>query len=246
MRADHRQTPEVLRVPTRHHRLGLRSARVRFDRSHPALPHGVHPSRASQVQRVEGRTGRQAGEGRLPAARRWAGASCSSARIDDDLVIFMSDHGHQACTRTCTMDRILQTPRVSGVRQGVLRFQPDPLGARPAHRPPSVRHLQVARKDLDPGITDRVVEDARVHERRLDRRGRVGEPERAGARRDRRSEGLRESPGRGRGLPRSAFRDPETGDAPDLEDLPEGRGAVREASSTSPRTFCWCRPPSIH
>lgn len=27
---------------------------------------------------------------------------------DDDLVVFMSDHGHQACTRTCTMDRILE------------------------------------------------------------------------------------------------------------------------------------------
>ncbi|MDQ4143075.1 MAG: alkaline phosphatase family protein [Actinomycetota bacterium] len=27
---------------------------------------------------------------------------------DDDLVVFMSDHGHQACTRTATMDRILQ------------------------------------------------------------------------------------------------------------------------------------------
>jgi predicted AlkP superfamily phosphohydrolase/phosphomutase len=27
---------------------------------------------------------------------------------DDDLVIFMSDHGHQACTRACTMDRVLQ------------------------------------------------------------------------------------------------------------------------------------------
>ncbi len=26
---------------------------------------------------------------------------------EDDLVIFMSDHGHQACTRTCTMDKIL-------------------------------------------------------------------------------------------------------------------------------------------
>jgi predicted AlkP superfamily phosphohydrolase/phosphomutase len=26
---------------------------------------------------------------------------------DDDLVMFMSDHGHQACTRACTMDRIL-------------------------------------------------------------------------------------------------------------------------------------------
>lgn len=27
---------------------------------------------------------------------------------DDDLVIFMSDHGHQACTRACTMDRVLE------------------------------------------------------------------------------------------------------------------------------------------
>jgi predicted AlkP superfamily phosphohydrolase/phosphomutase len=26
----------------------------------------------------------------------------------DDLVLFMSDHGHQPCTRACTMDRILQ------------------------------------------------------------------------------------------------------------------------------------------
>ncbi|MGI8942408.1 MAG: alkaline phosphatase family protein [Actinomycetota bacterium] len=27
---------------------------------------------------------------------------------DEDLVVFMSDHGHQPCTRTCTMDRILE------------------------------------------------------------------------------------------------------------------------------------------
>jgi predicted AlkP superfamily phosphohydrolase/phosphomutase len=27
---------------------------------------------------------------------------------DDDLVIFMSDHGHQPCTRACTMDRVLK------------------------------------------------------------------------------------------------------------------------------------------
>jgi predicted AlkP superfamily phosphohydrolase/phosphomutase len=27
---------------------------------------------------------------------------------DDDLVMFMSDHGHQPCTRACTMDRILK------------------------------------------------------------------------------------------------------------------------------------------
>ena len=30
-------------------------------------------------------------------------------RVDDnDLVMFMSDHGHQPCTRACTMDRVLQ------------------------------------------------------------------------------------------------------------------------------------------
>jgi predicted AlkP superfamily phosphohydrolase/phosphomutase len=29
------------------------------------------------------------------------------ATTDDDLVMFMSDHGHQPCTRACTMDRIL-------------------------------------------------------------------------------------------------------------------------------------------
>lgn len=28
---------------------------------------------------------------------------------DNDLVMFMSDHGHQPCTRTCTMDRILES-----------------------------------------------------------------------------------------------------------------------------------------
>jgi predicted AlkP superfamily phosphohydrolase/phosphomutase len=33
----------------------------------------------------------------------------------DDLVIFMSDHGHQPCTRACTMDRILE-------HLGFLRF----------------------------------------------------------------------------------------------------------------------------
>jgi predicted AlkP superfamily phosphohydrolase/phosphomutase len=27
---------------------------------------------------------------------------------ENDLVVFMSDHGHQACTRCCTMDRVLQ------------------------------------------------------------------------------------------------------------------------------------------
>jgi predicted AlkP superfamily phosphohydrolase/phosphomutase len=52
-----------------------------------------------------------------PAARRTRGlyrqldeglARVLKRTTDDDLVIFMSDHGHQPCTRACTMDRILR------------------------------------------------------------------------------------------------------------------------------------------
>ena len=41
---------------------------------------------------------------------------------DDDLVMFMSDHGHQACTRTCTMDRILQQLGFLEFGRGSLAF----------------------------------------------------------------------------------------------------------------------------
>ena len=41
---------------------------------------------------------------------------------DDDLVIFMSDHGHQACTRTCTMDRILENLGFLEFGRGSLAF----------------------------------------------------------------------------------------------------------------------------
>ena len=41
---------------------------------------------------------------------------------EDDLVIFMSDHGHQACTRTCTMDRILQQLGFLEFGRGSLAF----------------------------------------------------------------------------------------------------------------------------
>jgi predicted AlkP superfamily phosphohydrolase/phosphomutase len=41
---------------------------------------------------------------------------------DDDLVIFMSDHGHQPCTRTCTMDRILANLGFLEFGRGSLAF----------------------------------------------------------------------------------------------------------------------------
>jgi predicted AlkP superfamily phosphohydrolase/phosphomutase len=41
---------------------------------------------------------------------------------DDDLVIFMSDHGHQACTRACTMDRILKHLGLLEFGRGLFAF----------------------------------------------------------------------------------------------------------------------------
>jgi predicted AlkP superfamily phosphohydrolase/phosphomutase len=41
---------------------------------------------------------------------------------DDDLVMFMSDHGHQACTRTCTMDKILQHLGYLSLSRGSFAF----------------------------------------------------------------------------------------------------------------------------
>jgi predicted AlkP superfamily phosphohydrolase/phosphomutase len=41
---------------------------------------------------------------------------------DDDLVIFMSDHGHQPCTRTCTVDRILANLGFLEFGRGSLAF----------------------------------------------------------------------------------------------------------------------------
>jgi predicted AlkP superfamily phosphohydrolase/phosphomutase len=41
---------------------------------------------------------------------------------EDDLVMFMSDHGHQPCTRTCTMDRILASLGFLEFGRGSLAF----------------------------------------------------------------------------------------------------------------------------
>ncbi|MDQ3954281.1 MAG: alkaline phosphatase family protein [Actinomycetota bacterium] len=62
---------------------------------HPAYPEAKNTAVAKQARGIY----QQLDDGLKPLL----------AHTDDqDLVIFMSDHGHQACTRTCTMDRILQ------------------------------------------------------------------------------------------------------------------------------------------
>jgi predicted AlkP superfamily phosphohydrolase/phosphomutase len=49
-------------------------------------------------------------------------ASLLKRTTDEDLVIFMSDHGHQPCTRACTMDRILGHLRFLEFGRGSFAF----------------------------------------------------------------------------------------------------------------------------
>ncbi|HYN35847.1 MAG TPA: alkaline phosphatase family protein [Actinomycetota bacterium] len=62
---------------------------------HPAYPEQKNSAVAKQVRAVY----QQLDDGLAKLLER---------TTEDDLVVFMSDHGHQACTRTVTMDRVLQ------------------------------------------------------------------------------------------------------------------------------------------
>ncbi len=86
---------------------------VSTDRIQHCLMEHIHPDHPRYEELKDGPVAKQArgiyqqldeGLGRL-----------LERTTEEDLVIFMSDHGHQACTRACTMDRILQ-------HLGFLRF----------------------------------------------------------------------------------------------------------------------------
>ena len=62
---------------------------------HPAYPEAKNTAVAKQARAIY----QQLDDGLAKLLER---------TTEDDLVIFMSDHGHQACTRTVTMDRVLQ------------------------------------------------------------------------------------------------------------------------------------------
>ena len=62
---------------------------------HPAYPEQKNSAVAKQARAVY----QQLDDGLAKLLER---------TTEDDLVVFMSDHGHQACTRTVTMDRVLQ------------------------------------------------------------------------------------------------------------------------------------------
>jgi predicted AlkP superfamily phosphohydrolase/phosphomutase len=79
---------------------------VSTDRMQHCLMEYIHPEHPSYPQLKDASVAKQA---RAMYQQLDDGLAALLERTsDDDLVIFMSDHGHQACTRCCTMDRILE------------------------------------------------------------------------------------------------------------------------------------------
>jgi predicted AlkP superfamily phosphohydrolase/phosphomutase len=79
---------------------------VSTDRIQHCLMEYLHPEHPDYEQLKDGPVAKQA---RAVYHQLDAGLGKLLERTTgEDLVIFMSDHGHQACTRACTMDRILE------------------------------------------------------------------------------------------------------------------------------------------
>ena len=80
---------------------------VSTDRIQHCLMEYIHPEHPSYEGLKDGPISKQA---RALYRQLDVGLGALLERTtDEDLVVFMSDHGHQACTRACTMDRILQS-----------------------------------------------------------------------------------------------------------------------------------------
>lgn len=79
---------------------------VSTDRIQHCLMEYIHPEHPAYRERHDSPVAKQT---RAVYQQLDDGLARLLERTDDgDLVMFMSDHGHQACTRACTMDRILE------------------------------------------------------------------------------------------------------------------------------------------
>ena len=168
---------------------------------------------------------------------------------DEDTVVLMSDHGHQPCTRALNMNRVLEhlghlrLGRGSGL-VGLLAWG---------------RLRSIARVAYDKlGLHGRVAvptspstgRHGGLHERRLDRRGRLDRASRARAGRARRTGGVRAGPRRGGRVAARVHR-PRDRRAPDPGRAAEGgragravpRPGTRPAARGGPALLPHPRPP---
>ena len=174
----------------------MASVWVSIDRTQHCLSNYCAPDHPDYAANKDSRIGNKVAD-IFRQADEAIGSFVSRAR-PDDIILFISDHGFQSCTRTINMDRMLKEFgyldfSASNAVFGPMQWGPDAQG-----RAQGVRHARSAREGFAAAV-GQLVEDQGVHHDPLDRRGRVGEPRRPRDRRDRRPGRLREGAERAAG-----------------------------------------------
>ena len=167
----------------------MASVWVSIDRTQHCLSNYVAPDHPDYAKNKDTRIGNKVAD-IFRQADEAIGSFVSRAR-PDDIILFISDHGFQSCTRTINMDRLLK-------EFGYLDFSASNAVFGPMQWGPM---RKVARKVYDTlGLHGKVSlpqsvnwsQDEGVHDDPLHRRGRQPEPGRPRDRRHRRPRRLRE------------------------------------------------------
>ena len=117
--------------------------------SRPTIP---TTRRTRTPDRAEGRR-------RLPAARRRDRGFVSRAR-EDDLILFISDHGFQTCTRALHMDHLLKQFGFLEFSASQATCRPDAVGPDAQGRAQGLRHAGAARQGLAAAAGELVEDEA--------------------------------------------------------------------------------------
>ena len=153
---------------------------VSVDRTQHALSNYVAPDHPDTARNEKTATGAKVRD--VYKQLDDAIGSFVSRTREDDIILFISDHGFQSVTRTIHMDHLLEEVRVPGVQRVEHAVRADAVGAGAQGRAQGVRHARAAREGVAPAVGE-LVEDEGVHDDPLDGGGRLDQPRGARARR---------------------------------------------------------------
>ncbi len=200
----------------------MASVFVSIDRTQHCLSNYIAPDHPDYAKNKDSRIGTKVAD-IFRQADEAIGSFVSRAK-PDDTILFISDHGFQSCTRTINMDRMLHEFGYLDFSASNAVFGPDAVGPDAEGRAQGLRHARAAREGGAAAVGE-LVEDPRVHDDPLDRRGGQREPRRPRDRRDRRPRRLREGARRADGPP-GRLRGPEDREEAGQGD-PQARGGLQ-------------------
>ncbi len=151
----------------------MASVWVSIDRTQHCLSNYVAPDHPDYLENKDTRIGKKVAD-IFRQTDDAIGSFVSRAR-EDDIILFISDHGFQSCTRAVNMDRMLHEMGYLDFQRVECRVRPDAVGARAQGRAQGLRHAGPAREGR-PAAVGELGEDSGVHDDPLDGRGRVDQP----------------------------------------------------------------------